>query len=367
RQKEIPLTKVTSRLEEREFTNALINVSRNAIPKVYFLDGHGGRDIDSEDQVNGGHLFKALLQHESYEVEKLLLTSENASIPPDCAVLVINDYTSDLQEDEIVALDTYLRNGGRLLFLFNPSTIEQDDVSAQERLKPWLLSRLGVDVQTDIILSEMTGGVDVNLLTDFAQLGNYQDTAPNAVEFRGSYHATHPITRNIGVITNLQYLRSVVLVEPLPDRVVGSSILRTTPDTWGEVDFDRLELGEQHRDGYEASGPNSIAVAMTYQSERATLEGEKSSDGRVVVIGNSQCTANQLVLEAGTADLLLNTIAWLTESEDLIAIRPRGNETAILRLSLNEQRTIIWISVLGTVQAVILAGIGTFLFRRRYQ
>lgn len=368
RKKEIPLTQVTSRLEEREFTNALINVSRNQIPKVYFLDGHGGRDIDDQDPANGGHLFKAILQHEAYAVEKFTLNSKDASVPSDCSVLVVNDFSNDLRDFEITALDRYLSDGGRIFFLINPSTVASTDLVAQERLRPWLLSRLGIDVQSDIIMSEITGGADLVFLTDYTQLAAYPDNAPNAVEFRGSYHKTHPITRGIGVKMDLQFVRSVVPVEPLPDRVVGGSILRTTPDTWGETDFERIEKEKVwKRDGYEASGPNSFGVAMTFRSDKSTLEGQRSADGRVVVLGNSQCASNQNLGNVGNADLILNTIAWLTESEDLIAIRPRGTETAVLNFSLDEQRTIVWISVLGTLQTVILIGMGTFLYRRRYR
>jgi hypothetical protein len=63
----------------------------------------------------------------------------------------------------------------------------------------------------------------------------------------------------------------------------------------------------------------------------------------------------------------LNTIAWLTENEDLIAIRPRGSEGQVLSLTVAEQRGIVWLSVLGTLQVIVLIGMLTFLYRRRYQ
>jgi ABC-type uncharacterized transport system involved in gliding motility auxiliary subunit len=86
-----------------------------------------------------------------------------------------------------------------------------------------------------------------------------------------------------------------------------------------------------------------------------------------VVVGDSDSTSNQLLGHRGTVDLILNTVAWLTENEDLIAIRSRGSDGQVLSLSLSEQRGIVWLSVLGTLQVIILIGILTFLYRRRYQ
>lgn len=368
RKKEIPLAQVSVRLEERDFTNALINVSRNEIPKLYFLDGHGGRDMSSEDPVHGGHLFKRLLEREAYEVKTLLMSQQNASIPTDCSVLVINNYVSDLKEFEIRALDAYLESGGRILMLLNPAVrIDEEGIVAQERLRPWLLSRLGVDVQDDMVVSEITGGPQLMLLTDFSQVGQYPDKSPSKVEFRGSYHSTHPITRNIASVIQLQFARSVVMSEPLPDRVAGTQLLRSTPDTWGETDLERFTTdGFLKRDGYEVSGPNSLGVAMTYSTDNVTMEGERSRDGRVVVIGDYDSTSNQQIVDINTAELLLNSVAWLTESEDLIAIRPRGDEAEVLYLTVSEQRMVVWLAVLGTVQLIVVVGVGTLLYRRRY-
>ena len=86
----------------------------------------------------------------------------------------------------------------------------------------------------------------------------------------------------------------------------------------------------------------------------------------MVVIGDSDLASNKNIGIGYNTDLLLNTIAWLTENADLIAIRPQAGES-VLHLSVSEQRAIVWLSVLGALQLVVLLGIVTFLFRRRYQ
>lgn len=369
KQKEIPLTKVTSRLEERDFTNSLINVSRKDLQKVYFLDGHGGRDIDHEDPEIGGHLFKHnVLMRESYEVGKLLITSENPAVPEDCSVLVINNYKEDLKAYEIDALNQYLVEGGRILCLLEPSVRDKNSPQ-QERLRPWLKSRFGIDVKEDLIASPLMEGFNVMFATDFASLPieGFVDDDPAGVEFRGSFHATHPITRTIDVNMQMELARSVVLDAIPPEGIVGTTLLRTTPDTWGETNIESIMQGiSPSRDGFEAGGPNSVAVAVTLKSDRATMAGSRSRDGRIVVIGDSGLASNKNIGIGYNTDLLLNTIAWLSENADLIAIRPKESES-VLNLTMGEQRAIVWLSVLGTLQLVVVIGIGTFLFRRRYQ
>lgn len=372
RKKEIALTKVTSRLEERDFTNTLINVSRKEVQKVYFLDGHGGRDIAGEDPEVGGHLFKQnVLMRESYEVEKLLIASESPSVPEDCSVLIINGYQTDLAAYEVAALDQYIAQGGRLLCLLEPSYRDPTSV-VEERLRPWLLNRFGINVHEDLIVSPLMEGVNVGFWTDFSSLPvqgieDFVETDPSAVEFRGSFHSTHPITRTIDVSMQLSQVRTVALEIILPEGVVGTTLLRSTPDTWGEMDIaGMIEGGTPTMDGFERQGPNPVAVAVTLKSDRATMAGSRSRDGRVVVIGDADITSNQQIEIGYNTDLMLNTVAWLTENADLIAIRP-GTGEAVLTLSKAEQRAIVWLSVLGALQTIVVAGIITMVYRRRYQ
>lgn len=369
-QKEIPLSHVNARLEERDFTNALINVSRNEIPKVYFLDGHGGRDIDDKDQTTGGHLLKNLLLHEAYEVEKLLLSQDAPSIPGDASILIINNYTNDFARYEIAALDQFIQDGGRLLVFINPSVKLDQGIASEEQLRPWLLAKFGIDYLEDIIITPVGDSYDVRatLASDFSLLTDEEDPWPNAVEFRGSFHASHPITRNIDVRIDMQQLRTVQLTDPLPERVTGTTLLRTIPGSWGETDIQALM--DEHgiaQDPFEAQGPNPVAVAVTVHTERTTMGDTRAEDARIVAIGDADSTSNQLLGYTGTADLILNSVAWLAESEDLIAIRPRGSEGQVLSVTVAEQRGVVWISVLGTLQVIVLIGILTFLYRRRYQ
>ncbi len=368
-QREIPLSNVNARLEERDFTNVLINVSRDSVPKVYFLDGHGGRDIDNKDPLTGASTFKLILRQESYDVAKCSIPADQPALPKDCAVLVINHYTSDLLPYEIQVLDQFVADGGRLLILLNPAIKVEDGGVSREQLRPWLLNTFGVRVVADVIASPVTNSFKtIMFLSDYNQLGDAAAGFSDTGGFRGSFNATHPITRNFDQQMVWPFVRTILLEDPLPAGVTGNILLRTTPDTWGETNIGENQDGQPLKpDPNEIKGPNPVVVAVTRHSDTPTMEGERSRDARLVVIGNADMAVNENIKVMSNADFVLNSMAWLTETEDLIAIRPSGQENQPLILTQTQQRGVAWLASLGAVQVIALLGVVAYLMRRRHQ
>ncbi len=73
--------------DENAITNALRKVLKVERKKVYFLAGHGERDLN-DPKPGGFQVAKKALENEGYEVEPLNLLTRGA-IPPDAAVVVI--------------------------------------------------------------------------------------------------------------------------------------------------------------------------------------------------------------------------------------------------------------------------------------
>ena len=88
-------------------------------------------------------------------------------------------------------------------------------------------------------------------------------------------------------------------------------------------------------------------------------------DGRIVVVGDADLASNEGIDYAGHHNFLLNAVAWLSEKEELIAIRPTGTEDLPIVLTPRAQRTVAWIASLGTAQAIALAGFLMYMHRRR--
>ncbi len=369
RQKVITLQGASPRLEERDFTNALINVIRDAQPKICFLTGHGERNIDDKDEQRGGTLFRQLLESESYAVQRIPITITDPQVPADCSVLVINGLglggpQSDLHPAEIKAIQAYLDRGGRLLILLDPWRRTLTDASQSEQLIPWLQQRYGITVGNDMLISPNSKWA-VEFTGDRSP---FDDQGQDAV-FRGCLNANHRNTQATDQKIVFSAARSVSRAKSLPAQVAGDELLRTTPDFFGETDLALLSSqGKASKAADEKEGPLSAAVAVTAKTDVQVDASGQTRDARIVVIGDSDFAANgQVAAIPGNLNFILNVMAWLTENEELIAIRASAKGDAPVILSDFDQRLVVWISVLAVVQAVLIAGFAVHFARRKYQ
>jgi hypothetical protein len=361
RNKVITLSGGSPRLEEQDFTNALVNVLRGSQPKIYFLEGHGERD-PADKSKEGTSVLSDLLAGESYLLDKFSMGVLDAEVPEDCDVLVIDNIKKDLQPQEIAALKAYMARGGRLLTLFDPWP-EQDGV--QERFRPYLASEWGIRVADDILLSkERKKPWQVEFSNDESM---FSEEDEGFGDYVGAYHARHPITLGFDQAVLFQACRSTGKADEVPSEVILTELVRTPSSYWGEMDVLAMQDGEGiDRGEEEALGPHSVAVAGVRRAPEAEGSG-KPLDSRIVVLGNSSFASNQSIKLGGNLNLVLNVFGWLTEQEDLIAIRPTGKTDNPLILSTGERRAVAWVSTLLTLQLVVAAGLLVYLTRRKHQ
>ncbi len=85
--------RVTS-TDEQDITNAIVKAVQGLQRKVYFVTGHGEKDPDSNDELNGYAGVNAALQRDNYTVGKLALVQE-PDVPADAAALIVAGPTRD--------------------------------------------------------------------------------------------------------------------------------------------------------------------------------------------------------------------------------------------------------------------------------
>src|SRR4051794_1949344 len=87
-------------------------------------------------------------------------------------------------------------------------------------------------------------------------------------------------------------------------------------------------------EGADSRGPVPLGVVATVRVGPASpapapgappppADDKPKVEGRVVAIGDADFASNALLGFQGNQDFLLNTIAWLSQDSDLIAIRPK--------------------------------------------
>ncbi|MGH7333765.1 MAG: GldG family protein, partial [Candidatus Rokuibacteriota bacterium] len=145
--------------------------------------------------------------------------------------------------------------------------------------------------------------------------------------------------------------RSVSPAKTPPPGLNVQSLIKTSPQAWGETDRAALNRGEAKPDEKDAPGP-SVAVVVT------------KDKARIVVYGTSNLASNQFLNIQGNRDLFLNTVSWLAEQEDQISIRPKETKSAPVFLTAQQG----WLSFLLPVvvlPGLVLAGGVVAAVRRR--
>jgi ABC-type uncharacterized transport system involved in gliding motility auxiliary subunit len=86
---------------------------------------------------------------------------------------------------------------------------------------------------------------------------------------------------------------------------------------------------------------------------------------RLVVMGDSDFAANELVRSVGNGDLFQNVISWLAQEDDLVSIRPKESTMGTLLLAKPQQDMIFYVSVLILPLGILFSGIFISRMRRR--
>lgn len=341
---------------EQELTNALLRVTRKGEKVVYLTTGHDEKSTENYGKEGYSKVKKAI-EDQNYVVRELLLMRAE-EVPADASVLIIAGPRKAFFPEEISTLRRYIDQGGHLLILIDPET----DTGLRG-----LLKSCGIEVSQDIIVDKLSRLFGADYLTPIVS----------------QYSGYHPITENFNTASFFPLARSVSAAKDLPPHVQNTELAKTGPSSWAETDLVMLKKGNASFDNEkDTMGPIPVAVVSTIQHETkeanngqtqepvedATEESDDKKNApqpaRIVVFGDSDFAGNSYLNLSGNRDLFMNTLSWLAEEEDLIAIRPKKREGQPVVLSYIQGRVIFWTSVVLLPGGVLIIGIAVFRLRR---
>jgi ABC-type uncharacterized transport system involved in gliding motility auxiliary subunit len=323
---------------EEALTGALIRDLKDKTRTVCFVSGSGEHQID--DSGRGGYSrFKDLLGKDEYEAKSVSLL-QKAEVPADCTVLVVGGPSNEYQEPEVDAIKTYVEGGGRALILLDPPLkVGRDEISDNQPLTA-LLANWGVTAQKNLVLDLNPIGQLAGLGPQVALVTSY-DPHPIVNEMKGTATG-FPLSRSLevknGNKTNVEKLFSS-----------SQSSLATTNLSSPQVNVE---------DPKNQKGPLAIAAAGTYDT------GKQNSQGRFVVVGSSAWVGNSFINFNGNRDLALNTVNWLSSDEDLISIRPKGEDDRRVTMTKAQMTLVRTTSQFLLPLIVVVAGVGVWWKRR---
>jgi ABC-type uncharacterized transport system involved in gliding motility auxiliary subunit len=322
------------------FLSAIQTVTEEESPKVYFLTGHGERDPQDFDQREGYSELARYIKRDNILVQKWNLL-ENQALPTDAGAIVIAGPHQAFAPTELNALEQYLKGKGRLLILLDPHT----QTGLEALLKKW-----GVQVDDDLAMRQ----AGVLLGTEMLDV--------NAV---AADYAKHPITAKLSdTNTEFPYARSVRQAPQtesgMPDQPRVTELVKAAPTYWGETDPDTEHA--TFDPATDISGPLPLAVAV----ETSKPHGVDVDIGvtRMVVVGTSRFVDNSS-LGGGNLDFFMNSLNWLLQREQLMAVSPKVPDEFRLDMSPNQQRAVYALVVGGLPLLVAIIGIVVWLSRRK--
>ncbi|MCZ6675025.1 MAG: GldG family protein, partial [Verrucomicrobia bacterium] len=285
---------------EQVFTSALLDVSSPKGIAIYFLKGHGERDILSVDPIAGLSQLTQELKQRNFEIDTLDLTGAEARVPDDADLLVLAGPKQPLMAREVTILKDYLNeNAGRLIILVDPA----------------VNNNLGDLFYQWGILAE-----------DMVVLDNGPDYMMSGGDFLlRRFDPDHPITESfaknsLSVLVGLSRPIRADIGAPLDDRLTVTPIVGGSETSWGERFYrDEAQIGYQPN--VDLPGPVSIVVV----SERSISSdlGIDIPGGRLVVFGTSDLITNSRLAVLGNFTLFLNTLNWALDRNNLLSIAPK--------------------------------------------
>jgi ABC-type uncharacterized transport system involved in gliding motility auxiliary subunit len=346
---------------EQDITNAIVKAVEGGEKKVYFTQGHGERDTTSADQRTGYNAIAAALQRDNFAVEKVVLAQQQ-DVPADAAVLVIAGPKTDFLQPEIDMVRRYLDKGGKALLMLDPPD--------------------GVDAAplTGLIAVARDWGMEVgnNIVVDVSSVGQMLGAGPSMPVV--ATYPDHPITENFGLITAFPLARSVTPVEGGTNGRTAQPIATTSAQSWAETDLAAVFGGKpvaRDEGTGDKAGPITLAAAIGIDAPSAPAtpppappvpgqpqpETPRAPQTRMVVIGDSDFASNAVLGTQGNRDFFLNAVNWVAQQENLIAIRPKQAGDRRVTMTEDQQRRVLYLSVLGL--PLVVAALGFWAWSRR--
>lgn len=106
---------------EGQLTKAIDYVSNENNKLIYTISGHGESDL--------GKNISELISKSNFNVKSVNLLVDNG-IPDDCDMLICNQPTKDLADDELKLLREYMENGGKMTVVLADTTTETPNFDA---------------------------------------------------------------------------------------------------------------------------------------------------------------------------------------------------------------------------------------------
>ena len=319
---------------ENALTGAIDFVTATKIPKIYSLSGHGETALS--ETVQG------YLKDENFETDTLSLIASSGlddgfssslvtgevSVPEDASCIFINTPTSDISDEELTALISYIMNGGTVIVTGDWRTVSLPNMVR-------LAEQLGLDLCGSLVVE--------------GSQGHYYSRAYYLLPDAQSHTITDPIINN-GKYVLFANSHALLKSENIPEGVTVTPLFTTTDSAYAKknTDFENISYESDDR-----KGPFLSAAAVT------------AGEGKAVWFASGyicEDSADQIV-SGGNSNTFLNAFGWCCEKTSSVSVRTIS--LSVEPLTVTESSANTWLIIVCILIPLSAVGIGLVIWMRR--
>ena len=276
-------------LNEDQVSNALLRLLARPDRWIGSLAGHGERALDGRANHDLGQ-FGQELRGQGYRVQPLDLGTLG-TWPDNLGRLIIAGPQTNLGAGEVHRLRTYVRDGGRLLWLLDTDGLWGLDELAED---------LGIRPLPGVV-------VDAN----GAELGIDDPTVALVTQY-----ANHPATQELRLMS--LFPKAAALDFQAVEGWSAVPLLTTQDRSWNETGTLQGAVRRDPAQG-ERAGPLTLGLALSRTPD------SQGPEQRVLVLGDGDFLSNSFLANAGNRELGLRLVRWVMGEDQLLSIPPRDN------------------------------------------
>jgi len=316
---------------EQDVTSSLIRLMNPAKHAVYFLTGHGERDIQNAGNT-AYTVAKAALEAKNYTVKPLNLLADN-KIPTDASVIVIGGPTQPVSAGEEVLLQDYISKGGAVVIMQEPTPLTQFG-SSPDPLSTYLATDWGISFDNDIVI----------------------DTNSNQPLYAvAASYGKHPVTEKLqGLVSFFPTARSLVIASNASNTPMA--LILTNSSAWGETDFSSMQSNGQisYQQGKDVPGPLTLAAVA-----------QNPAGAHLIVFGDADFASDAFFNQYANGDIFINAIDWAAGQTQLINLTSPSTISRTFVMPSSLWLLVMAISFLCILPGVVIAGgVVSWLIRR---
>ena len=325
---------------EKVFASAILSLTLDEAPAVYFLTGHGEKLYQKSGENQAPIELINLFYYCGFKVEEIDL--DNAEIPKDARMVVINEPEFDLSATIINKLDSYMGNQGSVMIFTNP--VFNDNTP---RLLSFLESRCGVTTNVG---------------------GKVTDEKSNIIGDKFSFRGE--ISSNNAAKSYLSYLSNATRAKPFFTNATSVTINEKFMSDSGAYEGDSyiytLPLFQTANSGkYKDVNGNHFVMSVS-----SILKGKGNSDrySYLVYCPSNGFASNEALQNQAypNSDIILSLVHSMTSAQTTVEIDYKAFANYDLDITESQAKTAtVLLSVVMPVIAIAVGGVLIFRRKRR--